>query len=318
MDHGLPSVRRTRDRRGRVTGAALAVCLVLLMADILDAVERVILPLPPPIQGALAAGPYNFQFTGEDFLRLTVVNSLAGVRVRVAYRTAPTPTTTQTHEVEIAPTSDRVVTVKEFSVGAGYLLNLAVFASSGTPSIGHTFVKVEVIRGQGPSARVLGAVVSDYVTARQVVGWPGSPIRDSISGGGVIRTITGTSPAAGVEISETCPTGARWEVLAFGGNLATDVTVANRRPILSVLDAGTPTMNCPIFGTLGASATSQVRWAQGLMSESVALASFLTGGLPAPTILLAGEVLFTQTQSFQGGDRWTAVSYKVREWLEVN
>jgi hypothetical protein len=76
---------------------------VMLMADQATALERVFAPNPAPLAGALAAGPYNFQFTGEDNIRLTVANSLAGVRVAVAYRTAPTPTTTQSNEQTFRP-----------------------------------------------------------------------------------------------------------------------------------------------------------------------------------------------------------------------
>lgn len=318
MDHGLPLARRTRGRRARSSCVALSACLVLLMADLLDAVERVILPLPPPIQGALAAGPYNFQFTGEDFLRVSVVNSLTGVRVRVAYRTAPSPATTQTNETEIVPTSDRVVTVREFSVGVGYLLNVAVFAVSGGPSIGQTFAKIEVIRGQGASARVLGVVVADYLTANQPVAWPGSPIRNSLESDGFVRSFTGTDPAAGNDWSETVPTGARWELIAVRAALNTNATVINRYAHLR-LNANGATLG--IYGAsaaLPASTGVKFNWGAGLPTQAPNPSG--EGMLPFPMGLRAmgAYVIASYTGNLQAGDDWDAPIVTVREWLEVN
>jgi hypothetical protein len=289
----------------------------MLMADEATALERVFAPNPAPIAGALVAGPYNFQFTGEDNLRLTVANSLAGAVVAVAYRTAPTPTTTQSNKQSFPPTSDRAINTFEFSIGEGYLLNVVAFASSGAPKRGQTFAKLEVIRGLGSAALVLGCVFAGYVTPNQPIAWPGSPIESSTDGDGYTRVIAGTDPAAGAEASETVPPGARWELLDFFVQLATDATVAARRAGIFFDDGSAPYYRSPQPGTVAASAAMDNYWAQGSALETAPLPDVSVANLAAGHRLLAGHRIRTATNNLKAGDNLGQPRYVVREWLEV-
>jgi hypothetical protein len=79
-------------------------------------------------------------------------------------------------------------------------------------------------------------LLQGYVTDTSRLSFPGSPIRSSIEGPGVLRSITGTNPAANAEISETVPTNARWRVHAIRFTLVTDANVANREVALTLDD----------------------------------------------------------------------------------
>jgi hypothetical protein len=273
--------------------------------------------LPAPIAGTIAPSPYSFEFTGEDRLRLTVHNSLAGVRVSVHYRVHREGATTHASAEVHAPTSNRLASSREFLLGAGYLLNVTCFASAGSPRVGQTFVKLEVIRGEGAAAYVLGTILQDYVTANQPIAWPGSPLRSSIEGGGVIRMINGTTPAVGVEFLEVCPTGARWQVLSIFSIFNSSATVVQRRVVLFVTNSGLTAGVYAQEGTIGANDGKVMMWAPGLPAAAVASGYDQMCPIASELMLLAGDNFSSLCNNFQPGDWYTAPKYLVREWLEA-
>jgi len=287
------------------------------MAVAAEPTEKVILPLPPPIQGVLAAGPYNFQFTGEDNLRLTVWNSLTGCRVKCCYRTAPTSSTTQANHQELTPTNARDATTKEFAVGTGYLLNVSIFPSAGAPTFGQTFVKLQVIRGLGANALVLGTVLQGYVTANQDLGWPGSPIVSSLDGNPTPRVVNGTDPVAGAEFGDFVPQGATWEVLFIRAVFVASAVVGPRSPFLKMSLSGGTLMNIEPQYNILANQVSTVFWAQGLNASGVGNLFVQNITLPAKPILRSGSDMQSQTAGIDVGDDWSSVVYNVREWLEA-
>jgi hypothetical protein len=308
------------DRARGMTRAVAVCCLlgVLLMADPATALERIFAPVPPPIGGALAAGPYNFQFTGEDFLRLTVFNSLAGVAVGVHYRTAPTTTTTQANKQVVVPTSNRLASTLEFSVGDGYLLNVVAFASSGSPKKGQCYVKLEVIRGRGAAAIVLGCVIAGYVTANQPIAWPGSPIESSTEGDGYARVFAGTDPPPGNDWGETVPTNAMWEIQIIRSILGTDATVVNRTTEVDYISGGVTIFAIRGPNTIPASTTGSFYFAQGISKDDYTSGSgAMNTALPAGVRLHAGDTIRSVTSGFQVGDDYSAPVFLLRELLDV-
>lgn len=289
-----------------------------MSAELLEVRETVFPPaFPPPVAGRLAPSPYSFEFTGEDALRLTVHNSVVGVRVAAHYRLKPPTGPVVANAFRLTPASDRTASMTEFAMADGYLLNVTAFAEAGSPRIGQTFVKLEVIRGRSPAGIVLGTILQDYVTAQQPIAWPGSPLRSSVEGGGTLRLITGTDPAAGVEISETVPAGARWELLTLRAPLVTGAAAGTRRPRLTIDDGTTGYVFIPSPGTVGANDTRNFYWTAGLAQDTVFDTGQNIAGLPTPLLLLAGHRIATDTSSIQAGDNYAAPIYTVREQLEA-
>src|SRR5213592_1900599 len=174
-------------------------------------VERVFVAQPlASAGGRIIASPFQFYVTGEDHLRVISVNSLAGVRLKLQGRFIDTSGKLDAFSYDHIPTSDRTATTTMHQLGVGAVLNLTVFASTGAPVSGQTFVIVQLTRGLGAAAIVLGTLLQGYVTSAQHLGWPGSPIVTSTAGEPLIRKIVGTTPGAGNNINETVPTGARW------------------------------------------------------------------------------------------------------------
>lgn len=256
-------------------------------------------------------------FTGEDALRLVVINSLVGVSVTLQGRFLPRGGVRPDPFVHVVtPSSDRMPSTFDRPLGDGFLLNCSLIVTSGAPLVGHTYVMLQVIRGSTGATIVLGCLLGGYVTAMQHVAYPGSPIESSIAGGGVLRTILGTDPPAGAEVSETVPAGARWELLALAATLVADATPANRLPSL-LLDAGGNAFTRVIQPVLtAASGSNAYYWAQGLPVET-GLGGVPLAGIPTAPVLLAGGRFRTATSAMQAGDNWTAPLFVVREYLEA-
>jgi len=283
------------------------------------ALETVFAPTPVPIGGGKAfATPFQFLFTGEDKLRVVIMNSQAGVVVqldgRFLHEGAKTPVA---FAPRFTPTADRMPNTFDVDVGIGYLLNCSLIVVSGAPLVGQTYVMVQIVRGSTGATLVLGCLLGGYITAMQHLGYPGSPIESSIVGGGYYRSVVGTAPALGAELSETVPAGARWELLSVRATFITSAVVGNRFPNLT-LTPGASLVGVSLDPTgIPASTTKSMIWGVNMPVLDV-IGSFAHQlPLPRGAILLAGGSWGTNTPGLDGGDHWSAPTYLVREWLEA-
>lgn len=282
------------------------------------ATELLLTPqLAEPVAGRLSPAPYSFQFTHADALRLTVHNSQSGVEVAVHYRLLTQDAGILATVYRATPATDRTATAFEFVIGEGYLLNATVFASSGSPRRGQTFVRLQAIHGRTLSATVLGTIVQGYVTGQQDRAWPGSPLEGSLEGDGYTRTLSGTDPAAGTSIQETVPTGARWRVRAAKTQLATSATVATRKVYAQQLVPGAFAVAWS-WQTLAqvASETNDYFWALGLPVEATPPSNKGVAGLP-DIVLLAGSTFVIGAISLQPGDDFNTPQLTLDEWVEA-
>lgn len=274
-------------------------------------------PFVPSFPPLAAFGGAPLYVTGEDALACTVNNAAAGVTVTIAGRvllfgaTRPVP-----FQQTLTPATDRSSSVVRFQIGEGWLLNAQVTVTSGTPAIGQTFARLSIVHGLTSAAIDLFTVAADYVTAKLPLSYPGSPVARSVDGAGALRSITGATPGAGAEVSETVPTGARWELIAFKVVFATSATVANRFPRLLLDDAAN--VFCDVFsgGTFPASNNGAITWAQGIPLTGTFPTTNIDAPLPVNLRLGAGFRIRTTTGGIQVGDQYSAIQYLVREWIE--
>ena len=188
--------------------------------------------------------------------------------------------------------------------------------SAGTPLDGQCFVVVEIARGQGTSAIALECIAAGYVTAKQPLRFPALSMSRSLDGHGALRSITGAVPAAGAEVSETVPAGARWELLALNMTFVTSVAAANRITALAFDDGANVYWRTESGTAQAASLTLFRSYSQGLVAHFVGGASNQHGPLPAGNRLGAGHRIRTVTGNFQAADQYSAIQYVVREWIE--
>lgn len=267
--------------------------------------------------GRILPSPSEFYLTGEDRLRVVSCNALVGVSLKVQWRTVNTDGDIVPNSEDHTPTTDRTVKTQDFELGTGSLLNVTVFANAGAPRIGQTYVMVQLVRGIGAAAIVLGTLLGGCVTQTQALGFPGSPILNSTDAGFVTRTIRGTVPAAGVDFSETVPTGARWELMSVVARLTTSAVVASRGATLILADGIDVMAMCPHALAAPASSVRDYAWMQSMVNAValVGLAGFQ--GVPTGLQLTAGQHFNAFTINIQAADTWTALVYTVKEWLEV-
>lgn len=267
--------------------------------------------------GRVIASPFQFYTTGEDNLRVVTSNSLVGVRLKIQGRFIDSAGRIGAASWDHAPTSDRSVTHDDYSLGVGAVLNLTVFASAGTPQIGQTFVIVQLVRGIGPAAIVLGTLLQGYVTSSQGLGWPGSPIQSSIEGGGYLRTIAGATPALGAISTETVPTGARWQLLTYRARTTTNALGGPRGGNVLISDGANLLVQSINPLVINPSESTRWFWAVGMPIDSTSVPFQATAGLPTDLPLSAGHQIILFATGFDPGDQFTEIFYRVREWLEV-
>ena len=268
--------------------------------------------------GRIIASPFQFITSGEDSLRVVSFNSLSGVRLKVQGRWLSETGKVEAFGHDHVPNSDRTARTDDYPLGIGAVLNLVIFANAGSPVIGQTFVIVQLIRGSGVAAVVLGTLLQGYVTSRQTLAWPGSPIQSSTDAEPYVRNLVGTDPAAGSEIIETVPSGARWELVSFSAFLTKNAVNGGPMELRKVVSAD-------IFWQIVASHTHNAGavinyiFAQGLNTASAGVPGNGTSNhaLPLNTHFVAGDKIQTSLVN-NAGDNWSAPVYTVKEWLEVN
>jgi hypothetical protein len=259
--------------------------------------------------------PSAFYCTGEEFLRVSSFGSLASVELAVRTRFLGRDGALSPSGDRHVPTSTRTLATTDHPLGQGWLLGCAIFATVGTPRVGQVFVVVDLIRGSGAGAVIVQTLAQGYVTDTSRLSWPASPIRRSIDGPGVLRSITGTDPAANTEVSETVPTNARWRLRGFAVQLVTDANVATRRVVLQLDDGATLLWAATATDSQVASLTRQYGFPN---VGSYVVAQVSTIGIPGPEglPLQGGFRVRTATVNIQVTDNYGAPQLLVEEWIE--
>jgi hypothetical protein len=203
----------------------------------------------------------------------------------------------------------------QFIIGEGWLLSLALSTNASDSTI-WTYVQVLLER---QSLTVHGTntdyevIWEGYVPQRIAEGWPDTPSKQISDGAGTLRSITGTTPAAGAEINEVVPTFRRWLLLALKASLTTGVAVANRFPGVRITDGALTSYLIHVSIAQAASLTQGFNFAPGQPFFNDTTGNFLIP-LPQPIWLKAGFQLKTDTVALQAADQWTAPQYLVMEW----
>lgn len=131
---------------------------------------------------------------------------------------------------------------------------------------------------------------------------------------GLIRSITGTDPAANVEISETVPDRRRWRLLGIVFTLVTSVDVIDRTVVL-IIDDGTNTLvSIPSTTTQAASETKVYQYAQRPGAQVDVGDNFY---IPIPYLTLKGGYrIRTATAGRQAADNFGAPQLLIEEWID--
>jgi hypothetical protein len=268
-------------------------------------------------KSGVVVAPFQFALDGNEVLRVKAANTATGARIAIQGRRLSEKGEIEPFAFVHMPNSDRTISTTIHALGKGALLNLAVFVENATPLIGQTFVMVQIVRGLAGPLVLLGTLLQGYVTSTQGLGWPGSPIVTSTEGEPAARFIVGTTPAAGAEVTEVIPTGARWELVYLRAVLTTAVGGIDREVVLQQNDGGNTFQANLIGGLVPASSVRAFVWAQGLPPLFSDTFAGRQSAVPIGNRILSGSTISTGTAFMQAGDQWSLVTLVVREWLEV-
>jgi len=263
------------------------------------------------------AQPAPFYLTGEEELQLTDYANAAGVTLRVTGRILRPDNTISRIQFDHSPNSNRTPATKIAALSEGWLLGLTVRAIAGTPPFGSVWVALDLLLGSSGATQVVQALGAGFCTTNTPYQLPGGVNMMPLDGPGNLRSITGTTPGAGVDITETVPTGARWELLAFRFQLVTSVTVATRVVRLTLDDGTNVYFDANANVGQAASLTQIYDASQGLfVAQSVANIQ-VPISLPINLRMGAGHRIRTVSSALQVGDQYSAVQYLVREWMSA-
>lgn len=181
---------------------------------------------------------------------------------------------------------------------------------------GAAYSTVTLARGGSATQLPLIPLIADNLSNSNFIGWPGSPVRQSVEGPGTIRIVRGTQPAAGAEMLEAVPTGARWRLLAIAIGLSTSATNAQRRVRVvtrePVFAAQSSYFSTPILQIQNKEVTYHIL---GTLSFATTGGNIVLGPLPNP-ILLAGHQVVSSTANLQADDQFGQPELYVEEWIE--
>jgi len=242
-------------------------------------------------------------------------NSLSGLVLTVVGRLLDADGKLSTFEFGHTPNTDRSKAESTYTLTTGRLIDVAVTPKSGAPYRGHCYVTLGLARRTAPTTEYYQDLAKGYVTAAGGLIWPGGPYLDSVEGPGLLRSVTGTDPAAGVEIIEAVPTNARWGLRSLYAELTSNATVL-QRTVNFVIDNGAATfLDCRGVTTQAESLTCAYNVAEyGVQPSTVGSDIFFT--IPFLGCLLQGWRIRTSTTNLQAGDNWGAPQMMVEEWIE--
>lgn len=260
--------------------------------------------------------PLSLYIGTDDFLYWQTWSSVANNPITLSIRyLAPDGQIIPQLEV-ITPTSDRLVNNKSIRLQEGFILSVSLLGL-GSERPGQVYSRLTLARQAVPGTFYTAALLfAGYVSPYDVLAWPFGHNIAPTDNRGNLRSITGTLPAAGAEISESVPTGVRWRILAFRYSLTSSVAVANRDSQLTIDDGANIFVQESAEAPQAASLAWRYTWAPGLVIGAQSNATVFVP-LPVGLELNAGSRIRTATQNLQAADQYSAPQYFVEEFLSV-
>ncbi len=252
----------------------------------------------------------------DDALLVNLYNSLASATFKLVARVLDDSGVLRVVQAPLTTTSDRTQQQTRIWLPSGQLVALSVQATAQSPRRGQSWAVVFLESTLPSGATTLTPLAQGYITVESALFWPGGPYGSSVEGPGMLRSVLGTDPAAGAEIIETVPTGARWKLHALRADLSTDATVP-ARTVNFYVDDGTSRL-FDMGGVATQAASGTLTYMIGVYGYQPAQ---VWGGVlfdwPQGVVLFQAWRLRSATTNFVAGDNWAAPRMLVEEWIEA-
>lgn len=259
--------------------------------------------------------PNAIYLTQDDALWLYAASSLGGtLRVVVRILLPDGSMSISSWDFFVSPT--RVQNIFTQPLSEGFLLGIHVYDTAVAYRRGQCYASINVQRDTLANNIRPMRLVQGYVSYYSRLYWPGGGSEDSLAGLGNIRSITGATPAAGSDFSETVPGFTSWRLIALSYTITTSATVASRATGLLIDDGTNPILKTYASVGVPAGTVTNTSFAPGLITGSVNVtlqwAGFIDG-----LRLAAGFRIRSIVNALQAGDQITQVQYMVEEWLST-
>jgi len=163
----------------------------------------------------------------------------------------------------------------------------------------------------------VGKLCSGYVYFGYMLSWPPGVTEGMLTGRGHIKTVVGTDPAPGNEVSETLPTNVQWRITSVYIALTTTLPAANRYVRLKIND-GTRDVWYSIAPPAQAENTTRHYYftsGYGTLETAFDTIGVIRIPLPPDLILQQGSIIATVTSNLGSADNFSAPRLIVEEWL---
>lgn len=258
--------------------------------------------------------PAQWRLSPEDYLGILSHNSHPTTDIEVRGRIQRPDGRVYPLRYVHVPLRDRTGRVEGMQVGPGFVLSIVAVPTANDVRRGQTFVTLFVSHQQLPALAFAGVLAQGYAVSGTILGGPQGPDTSYVEGPGVLRSITGTTPAAGAEISETVPTRARWRFYAMRFNLTASGSPGARSVRLIVDDGTNEFYRTEGSAGPGPGGTSFFGASRGFAAPHVG--GVVTLPLAPDLQLLQGWRIRTSTLALDVADQFTAPQMFVEELIE--
>ncbi len=219
------------------------------------------------------------------------------------------------------PPGDGSLFSRTMPMGTGAILNLSVRTVDVGAVRGMCYLRVDVVRGTGPAAGVVGTLLSGYVSSGRGIAWPGSPLEDPMDGRGWHHLQQSAVPAAGADCVQTVPTQTDWRLYSVDAQLTTSAVAGNRSVFLVLKQSGVVLWRSMSSLAQPPSSSRGHTWMAGASNTPATGILAGLGSLPVDfriNNLAAAMTIETSTVGIDAGDQWTSLSSFVEERRNPN
>jgi hypothetical protein len=163
---------------------------------------------------------------------------------------------------------------------------------------------------------IISQLCSGSVSRAKNISFPVNQSTEHRPGGGNLRFIIGTNPAAGAEITQAVPTGAVWRIIAINATLVTNANVANRRVHLVLKNGANGIVHC--FNDVDQTAGTTKIYTFAPYGDIVDREdnNKILVNLPMGILIDSDFTIVTETTNIQAGDDWGVNWFLIEEWFK--
>jgi len=284
-------------------------------------VERVYPATAPALIGrGLVASSFQYYLSGDEHLRVLARNA-SGVAwpLDVQWRFwREADRVIQLTDTAHATDPTGTESSEDFALDAGALIGLRVGFSRTGLRFGLVWVRVQLIRGLGPGARVIGTLLQGYVSAHNDLAWPGSPLETMHEGHGATVQKAWTLIGAPLAAEVIVPSDRRWRLMAARLEVTTGAVVANRFVEAVVIgDSGVELWRAPAPVVQTAGNTFSYSGGFGVQPSALTGNSRYLLGWPIDLELTSSQAIRVDVNNAQAGDSISGLgALLVRQWFD--